>query len=190
MELEGIGEKSINNLLNAIEESKKNSLERLLFALGIRHFGEKGASIIAKNYPSIDLIINAKYEDLIAISDIGDIMAKSIVEYFEDENNIELVNKLKEHGLNMNYLGKQIIKQEDFADKKFVITGTISIMPRDRLKEEITIRGGKTIESVSKNTDVLILGDNPGSKYEKAKELKITIWDEEELKKRLGDINE
>lgn len=190
MELEGFGEKSINNLLNAIEESKKNSLERLLFALGIRHFGEKGASIIAKNYPSIDLIINAKYEDLIAISDIGDIMAKSIVEYFEDENNIELVNKLKEHGLNMNYLGKQIIKQEDFADKKFVITGTISIMPRDRLKEEIIIRGGKTIESVSKNTDVLILGDNPGSKYEKAKELKITIWDEEELKKRLGDINE
>ena len=85
---------------------------------------------------------------------------------------------------------QEIIKQEDFADKKFVITGTISIMPRDRLKEEITIRGGKTIESVSKNTDVLILGDNPGSKYEKAKELKITIWDEEELKKRLGDINE
>lgn len=190
MELEGFGEKSINNLLNAIEESKKNSLERLLFALGIRHFGEKGASIIAKNYPDIDQVINAKYEDLIAIPDIGDTMAKSIVEYFKDQNNIKLINKLKGHGLNMNYLGKQIIKQDDFADKKFVITGTISIMPRDRLKEEITIRGGKTIESVSKNTNVVIVGDNPGSKYDKAKELNITIWDEEELKKRLGDINE
>lgn len=190
MELEGFGEKSINNLLNAIEKSKENSLEKLLFALGIRHFGEKGANIIAKNYPDIDLVINAKYEDLIAIPDIGDIMTKSIVEYFNDSNNIELINKLKEHNLNMKYLGKQIKKQDDFADKKFVITGTISIMPRDRLKEEIIIRGGKTIDSVSKNTDVVILGQNPGSKYDKAKELEITIWDEEELKKRLGGFNE
>ena len=92
-------------------------------------------------------------------------------------------------GLNMNYLGKQIEKQDNFSDKKFVITGTISFIARDKLKEQINLYGGKTIDSVSKNTDVVIVGDNPGSKYEKAKELGITIWNEEKLKEELNKIN-
>ena len=188
MELEGFGLKSINNLLDAIENSKNNSLEKLLFGLGIRHFGEKGALLIARNFPNIDLVINALYQDIVGIPDIGDVMAHSIVDYFNDDSNLELIAKLKNHGVNMSYLGKKIVKQEDFSDKKFVITGTISIMSRDRLKEEIAIRGGKTIDSVSKNTDVLIVGDSPGSKYQKAMQLGITVWNEEELKKRLGDF--
>ena len=100
-----------------------------------------------------------------------------------------LSTKLKDLGLNMNYLGKQIEKQDNFNDKKFVITGTISFIGRDKLKEQINLYGGKTIDSVSKNTDVVIVGDNPGSKYEKAKELGITIWDEERLKEELNKIN-
>ena len=187
--LEGFGEKSINNILKNIEKSKNNSLEKLLFGLGIRHFGEKSALIIAKNFPSIDKIKEASLEELKSLNDIGDIMAISIYEYFKDESNLNLIEKLKELGLNMNYLGKQVEKKESFNDKKFVITGTISFIGRDELKEQINLYGGKTIDSVSKNTDVVIVGNNPGSKYTKAQELGITIWDEEKLKEELNKIN-
>ncbi len=190
MELEGFGEKSINNLLDAIEKSKENSLEKLLFALGIRHFGEKNALILARNYPDIDKVINAKYEDLVEIRDIGRVMAKSIVQFFSNEEVLKLINNLKELGLNMNYLGKQIEKDENFTDKKFVITGTISFASRDKIKEVISMKGGKIIDSVSSKTNVVIVGDSPGSKYEKAKDLGITIWDENKLKEKLGDFNE
>ena len=185
MTLEGFGEKKVNNLLESITKSKEMSLEKLLFGLGIRHFGEKGAKIIAQNYPDIDLLINAKEEDIIKIKDIGEIMGKSIKEYFDNEENLKMINTLKDYGVNMKYLGKQIILDEDFADKKFVITGTISFASRDKIKEEILTKGGNISESVSKKTNIVICGENPGSKYEKAKELGIEIWDEEELKKRL-----
>jgi len=193
MELEGFGEKSVTNLLDAIEKSKENSLERLLFGLGIRHLGEKSAKIIAQIYPNIDLLKNATFEELTNIPDIGDIIAKSIVEYFKNEENIKLIEELKSFDVNMNYLGKQISKKDAFVDKKFVITGTLSFISRDNLKEKITTYGGKTIDSVSKKTDVVIVGDNPGSKYEKAKELGIEIWNEETLKEKLkesGDVYE
>ena len=186
MALEGFGEKSINNLLDAIEKSKENSLEKLLFGLGIRHFGKKSALVLAQNYNTLDDLINASLEDLKAIPDIGGVMAESIKEYFNTPSNIDLIEKLKMHNLNMKYLGKQIIKDDNFNEKKFVITGTISIMPREKLKEEIMLKGGKVIDSVSKKTDVVIVGTSPGSKYDKAKELGITIWNEEELIERLG----
>ena len=182
MELEGFGEKSINNLLDAIEKSKNNSLEKLLFGLGIRHFGEKSAKVIAANFPNIDLLIKANIADIIKIKDVGDIMGDSICKYFDDDNNIIMINELKKRGVNMNYHGQQIIKNEAFSDKKFVITGTISLMTRDKLKEKITSLGGIVIEAVSKKTDVVIVGDNPGSKYEKALSLGLDIWDEEKLK--------
>lgn len=189
-ELEGFGNKSVTNLLEAIEKSKENSLERLLFGLGIRHFGEKGAKLIAQKFSNIDNIIQATFQDIIEIPDIGDVMARSIVKYFSKQENIELIENLKKHGLNMKYKGKQIIKDENFADKKFVITGTISIMPRDKLKEEITSRGGTSSDSVSKKTDVVIVGSEPGSKYDKALKLGITIWNEEKLKELLGGPDE
>ena len=112
-------------------------------------------------------------------------MAKSIYDYFKDEKNIELINNLKKHNVNMEYIGKKIEQDENFSNKKFVITGTISILPREKLKEEIILRGGITVDSVSKKTDVVIVGENPGSKYDKAKELGITIWDEDTLVKNL-----
>lgn len=186
-ELEGFGNKSISKLLEAINNSKNNSLEKLLFGLGIRHLGEKSAKILASNFLNIDNIIEASLDDFVNIKDIGDIMGKSIRDYFDDENNLLMINKLKEHGVNMIYNGKKIVKDTMFADKKFVITGTISFMNRDKIKEEIITRGGNVIESVSKNTDIVIVGDNPGSKYDKAKKLNILIWNEEDLKNNLKE---
>lgn len=189
-EIEGFGEKSVNNLLNAIEKSKEASLERLLFGIGIRHMGEKTAKIIAKEYPTMDKLMNATYDELLNITDIGVILAKSIVSYFKDEENIKMVEELKNLGLNMNYKGKIVNKNEIFNDKKFVITGTIPFIQREKLKEVITSFGGKAIDSVSSKTDVLIKGDNPGSKYDKAKELNITIWDNDTLKEKLKEVGE
>ncbi len=185
IELEGFGNKSVDNLLLAIEDSKLNSLERLLFALGIKEVGEKTAKIIATKFENIDNIMNASLEDLTKINDIGDIIAKSIYEYFKEEKNIELINKLKELNLNMNYLGEKIIEKEAFKDKTFVVTGTLTNYTRDEIKHIIEINGGKTSESVSKKTSVVIVGDNPGSKYDKAVSLGITIWHEEELDENL-----
>ncbi len=190
MSLEGFGEKSINNLLDSIEKSKKNSLEKLLFGLGIRHFGEKSALILAQRYTNIDNIKNTSIEELTSINDIGEIMAKSIVEYFSNPENLNMIDHLKMYGVNMTYLGKKQIEDENFKNKKFVITGTINAMSRDKIKEEIGIRGGNAVDSVSKNTDVVVVGQEPGSKYEKAVKLGIEIWDEDKLLKMLGGTHE
>ena len=111
-------------------------------------------------------------------------------EQFDNLDNLNMIDKLKMHGVNMNYLGKEVKEDSNFKDKKFVITGTISFMGRDAIKEEIMIRGGYVTGSVSKKTDVVIAGDMPGSKYDKAKELGIEIWDEEKLSLVLGGTNE
>ena len=185
MLLEGYGEKSIDNLLAEIEESKKNSLEKLLFALGIRHVGVKTATILARKFINIYSLINAKIEELNDIPDIGKIIAKSVYEYFSDSNNLMLIQRLKELGLNMNYLGK-VVENEEIRDKSFVITGTLNIK-RDELKDMIITNGGKVVESVSKKTDYLILGLNPGSKYDKALKLNVKILNEDEILKMLEE---
>ena len=183
--LEGFGDKSVNNLLDAIEKSKQNSLEKLIFALGIPHVGAKTGKILAQNFNTLDDLINANLEDLVNIPDIGDIIAKSIREYFDNPENIEIINKLKELGLNMTYLGKKIEKDDNFFGKTFVLTGSLELFTRDEAKEIIESRGGKTVDSVSKKTSAVIVGANPGSKYTKAKELDIPIWSEEEFKAKL-----
>lgn len=185
IELEGFGNKSVNNLIESIENSKKNSLEKLIFALGIGQVGEKTAKLLARKYETLDNLMNASIEDLTAINDIGDIIAKSIVDYFMDVDNIRLINDLKELGINMNYLGEKMEANDDFADKTFVVTGTLVDYTRDEIKDLIEHYGGKSSGSVSKKTDVVIVGENPGSKYDKAMELGITIWNEEELKEHL-----
>ena len=183
MELEGYGEKSVNNLLEAIENTKKNSLEKLLFGLGIRQVGSKTAKILAKHYLNIDNLINTTKEELSNIRDIGDIIADSIINYFNDEKNINEINKLKEYGVNMTYLGQnESNNNPNIYGKTFVITGTLSV-PRDEIKEKIEINGGNVTSSVSKKTDVVIVGSDPGSKYTKAQELGITIWNEEDYNK-------
>lgn len=181
MELEGYGDKSVTNMLEAIENSKSNSLERLIFGLGIRQVGSKTAKILAKHYLTMDNLINTSKEELSSIHDIGDIIAESILKYFSNDKNIEEINKLKEYGINMNYIGNtEIINNENITGKTFVITGTLS-RPRDEIKEILETNGGNVSGSVSKKTDVVIVGNDPGSKYDKAKELGITIWNEEDL---------
>ena len=184
--LEGFGDKSVNNLLEAIENSKSNSLEKLIFALGIPHVGAKTGKILAQNFNTLDELINANEEELTNIPDIGDIIAKSIIDYFSKEENIEIINKLKELNVNMNYLGKKVEKDDNFFGKTFVLTGSLELFTRDEAKEIIESLGGKTVDSVSKKTSVVIVGANPGSKYTKAQELNIPIWSEKDFKDKLN----
>ena len=179
-ELEGFGEKSINNLLQNIEKSKKNSLEKLLFALGIRYIGKKTAKILAINYRNIDKLMSAKYEDLVKIQDIGEVIADSVYKFFKEEKNINTINELKLLGVNMEYKGNESI-DDNFNNKTFVLTGTLSKLTRDEASIEIENRGGKVTSSVTKKTDYVIVGENPGSKYQKAKDLNINILNEEEF---------
>lgn len=180
MELEGFGPKKIDNILTSIEISKKNPLEKLLFGLGIRQVGSKVSKIITKEYKTMDELMNATEEDLLNIPDIGPIIAKNIVEYFYNPINIEMITTLKEQGLNMSSSGSNITEREYITGKTFVITGTLS-RSRDEIQEELESYGANITSSVTKKTDVVIVGENAGSKYDKAKELNITIWDEEEL---------
>lgn len=181
IELEGFGNKSVNNLLEAIEESKKNSLEKLIFALGIEQVGEKTARVLARKFETMDCFMNASFEVLTNIQDIGEIIAKSIKDYFEKPDNQKLIEDLKTLGINMVYTGEKIEEKEEFADKTFVITGTLTNYTRDEVKRMIETYGGKVSDSVSKKTSVVIVGDAPGSKYDKALKLGITIWNDEQI---------
>lgn len=187
MTLEGFGEKSIIKLLSSIEKSKENSLERLLFALGIRHVGEKTAKILAKKYQNIDSLMNSNYEELSKINDIGDIIAKSIINYFDNTENIEIINKLKEYNVNMNYTNNNYQEKDEFLNKTFVLTGTLSQITREEASRLIENYGGKVSSSVSSKTGVVIVGENPGSKYDKARSLGITIWQEEEFLEKMKE---
>lgn len=186
--LEGYGEKSVTNLLNAIEVSKSNSLERLLFGLGIKNVGKEKAKILAKTYKNMDNLSKATYDELVEIPDIGPIIAKNIVDYFSNEDNLKIIEELKELGLNMEYIGEELKLNEDFLDKSFVLTGTLTKLTRDEAKALIETAGGKTVGSVSKKTYAVIVGDNPGSKYDKAIELNIPIWTEEEFLEKINRI--
>lgn len=176
--LEGFGNKSIDNLLMSIENSKKNSLEKLLFAIGIRNVGAKTGKILAKRYNNIDNIINASIEDLMSIKDIGNIIAVSIYEFFKNENNLQMIEDLKTTGVNMEYLGSKEQTNSFFTGKTFVLTGSLEAYTRDEAKEIIENLGGNVSGSVSKKTDIVIAGTAAGSKLTKAKELNIPIWDE------------
>lgn len=185
MLLEGFGEKSISKLLESASNSKKNSLERLLFGLGIRYVGKKTAKILSKYYKTMDNLIKADFDELKSINDIGDVIAKSIVDYFSDEKNINLINRLKDLNLNMRYLGEEVnTSNKNINGKTFVITGTLS-RPRDEIKEEIEGLGGNVAGSVTKKTDYVIAGEKAGSKLTKANELGIKVLTEEEYNNML-----
>ncbi len=183
IELEGFGPKSVDNLLSSIEESKKASLEKLIFAIGISGIGEKNAKILANKYKHIDNLINASIDELKDVNDIGPILANNIVNYFNDQENIDLINKLKIKGINMEYISTSNNNYSEFNNKKIVITGVLNNLTRNEITKIIEDSGGQTSNTVSKNTDIVIVGDNPGSKYEKAQELKIAIMSEEDLLK-------
>ncbi|MBV1819966.1 hypothetical protein KUA25_18010, partial [Bacteroidales bacterium MSK.15.36] len=182
IDLERFGDKKTNNLLNAIENSKNTTLDSFIYALGIPNVGKRTASDLADHFKSLDNIINATYEELITIPDIGDIIAKSIIEFFHDPKLLEGIDKLLSEGVKPVYEGEEIVENSFFSEKTVVITGTIDGYGRRDLKEIVENMGGKVTGSVSKKTDCVIVGENPGSKYEKALELGIEIIDEEKLK--------
>ena len=188
IDLEGYGNKKVNNLLAAIEESKNNSLEKLLFGIGISGIGAKNAKLLASRYKTMENLENATYEELVAIRDIGDILARNIVNFFASPKNIALINTLSDIGINMEYLGEEQKVNEKFTNKKFVLTGTISFMTRDEIKALIESYGGSESGSVSKKTDVVIVGSDPGSKYDKAISLGIEIWNEEKFKEIVDSL--
>ncbi|MEK4439869.1 NAD-dependent DNA ligase LigA [Niallia sp. FSL K6-0077] len=197
IQLERMGEKSVHNLLEAIEASKQNSLERLLFGLGIRHVGAKAAKTIAMEFKTMDQLMVATKEDLTAINEIGEKMADSIVTFFEQEEVIELITELKTYGVNMEYTGPLPIAVEEsdsvFSGKTIVLTGKLEQLSRNEAKEQIELLGGKITGSVSKKTDLVIAGEEAGSKLTKAEQLGIEVWDEERLMAELknkGVFNE
>ncbi|MEE0683999.1 MAG: NAD-dependent DNA ligase LigA [Bacilli bacterium] len=183
--LEGYGEKSVTNLLNAIEESKNNSLEKLIFGLGIPHVGAKTAKLLAQKYKTLRNLMEQTEEELTKVPDIGGIIAKSVVDYFNDPHHKAIVEELMDLGINTTYLGQEIVENEEFSGKSFVLTGSLTIFTREEAKEKIESLGGKTVDSVSKKTSVVIVGEKPGSKYDKALKLGIPIWTEEEFKDKL-----
>lgn len=183
----GYGEKKYNNLIEGINNSKRLSLEKFLFGLGISEVGETMARSLAREFLNIDIIIDKSEEELLKVKDVGEVIAKNIVSFFSNEGNLELIRSFKELGLNMDYLGT-VDKKDEFSDKTFVITGSFEKFTREELKEIIDGFGGKVSESVSKKTSVLIKGEEAGSKLIKAQELGIEIWDEEKIYEILDSV--
>jgi DNA ligase (NAD+) len=182
LELEGYGNKKVDNLFASINNSKNNSLEKLLFGLGIKQVGSKMAKTLARIYKTLDNLSNATYEELVEIPDVGEIIAKSIIDYFNDEGNKNMIDRLKKYGINMDYTsGEEVVADENFNGKTFVLTGTLNQITRDKASEIIENKGGKVTSSVTKKTSVVVVGDNPGSKYDKAISLNIEIWNEEKF---------
>ncbi|MED3854743.1 NAD-dependent DNA ligase LigA [Priestia megaterium] len=185
IELERMGEKSADNLIAAIEASKENSLERLLFGLGIRHVGAKAAKTLAQHFETIDKLTKATYDELVAINEIGAKMADAIVAYFTQEEVQELIHELKEYGVNLTYKGPKLVSLENvdsvFAGKTVVLTGKLEQLSRNEAKAQIEALGGKVTGSVSKKTDLVVAGEEAGSKLTKANELEIEVWDEARL---------
>lgn len=182
IELEGYGNKSVDNLIDAVEASKQNSLEKLLFGLGIGGIGDKTALMLAKKFTNLDTMMNTTYDEYKSIKDIGPTLAKNLFDYFHNEESIKLIECLKEIGINMKYLGEAEKYHVSITGKRFVLTGTLSFMDRDELSSIIELYGGMTSSSVSKKTDVVIVGEKPGSKYDKAVTFGIEIWNEEKIK--------
>lgn len=185
IQLERMGEKSADNLLAAIELSKQNSLERLLFGLGIRHVGAKAAKTLAMEFGTIDRLKEASEEDLTAIHEIGSKMADAIVLYFEQPEVAGLIEKLKTAGVNMTYDGPMRVQVAEgdspFAGKTVVLTGKLEQLTRNEAKERIEALGGNIAGSVSKKTDIVIAGAEAGSKLEKAEKFGVDVWNEQQL---------
>lgn len=187
LSLDGMGEKSINNLFKAIEKSKDNNLPMLLSGLGIPLVGKKTGQVLSKHFSSLENIMKASIDELKEVSDTGDKTALGIYDYFHNEDNISMINELIELGINTKE--KEVIaeaKDNFFKGKKFVLTGAISVS-RDTMTKRIESLGGKSSSSVSKNTDFVIVGDDPGSKYDKAVQLGVRIIREDELNQLLSE---
>lgn len=182
--LERMGRKSSENLLKAIKKSKNRPFDRVLFALGIRWVGTRAAQLLADTFGSIDRLMTASYEEIAQIPGEGGVLAESVINFFKDPKNVALVNRLKKAGLKFKKEKKR--RPKSLSGKTFVLTGTLKRWTRPEATELITSLGGKVTSSVSKNTDYVVAGENPGSKYTKAKALGVKIINEEEFWKLIG----
>lgn len=190
MELDRMGEKSSQKLVDAIEVSKENSLERLLFGLGIRHVGSNTARLLAQRFPSVTELQAASYEEILSIDGIGEIIAESVASFFDNDDAVQLLADLKAHNVNMTYLqATETVDAEvasEFSGKTMVLTGKLEHFSRNELKKQLELLGAKVTGSVSGNTNILVAGESAGSKLTKAQELGVLIWDENELLERLN----
>ncbi len=180
--LERMGDKSAQNLIDAIEASKQNNLSRLIFALGIRHIGVRAAEILAEHYGSIDALSKTTSEELQAIYEIGPKVAESIYRFFQQEGNKQMLERLRSAGVKMSEEIKEQKGDQPLKNKTFVLTGTLTSMTRDQASEAIKKLGGKVSSNVSNKTDFVVVGDSPGSKFDRAKKLGITILNEDQFK--------
>lgn len=189
--LDKIKEKSANNILTAIHDSKDNSVERLIFGLGIRHVGSKAAKILAEHFGDLETLSKSDFESIIVLDTIGDTIADSVVTYFSNEEVHDLMSELKQAGVNFEYKGIRSSQIETidspFKEKTVVLTGKLSRFTREEAKETIENLGGKVTGSVSKKTDIVVAGEDAGSKLTKAQELGIDVWSEEKMAEALAD---
>ncbi len=182
--LERMGKKSTENLFKEIEKSKNRELNRLIYGIGIRYVGEKTARILAEKFKSMDALMSATYDELVKIEEIGEIIARSVVDFFRDEKNRDMIDRLRAAGVNMMGVDEKV--DDKLKGLTFVFTGTLSSMTRDEAKEMVEKLGGKATNSVSKRTDYVVVGENPGSKYEKAKKLGVKVLNEKDFLKIIG----
>lgn len=187
--LERMGEKSATNLIAAISDSKENSLEKLIFGLGIRHIGAKAASILAKRFKTMDALKESTYEELIAIDEVGEIMADAVVQYFDAEQIIHLIKELQDVDVNMIYNGpaEPADVNHFLSGKTVVLTGKMEHFTRKEAQSKIEALGGSVTGSVSSNTDLVVAGESAGSKYERAVDLDILIWNEAQFIDSVGE---
>ncbi len=184
MDIPGFGKKKVEKLIDAIEESKNQSFDRVLFGLGIKHVGAKVAKTLIKHFSTIDELMAAENDALVSIPDIGEMIAESIILYFSNPKNQQTIKELKTLGLNFSYQKEEVVLHE-FNGKVFVLTGTLESFSRDQASVIIEKLGGKVSSSVSAKTDVLLAGSDAGSKLKKAKELGVRVMDEEEFKRMI-----
>lgn len=183
LSLEGFKETSANNIINSVNNSKNNDLSKLIFALGIRHIGAKAGKLIADYFKDIDLVMNASVDDILQIDGFGKIMAESVVEFFSSDSTKELIEKLKEAGVNMK--STNVVEDTRFSGMTFVLTGTLPTLKRAEASKIIESFGGKTSSSVSKKTTYVLAGEEAGSKLDKANKLGVQIISEEEFKEMI-----
>ncbi|MEA1899138.1 MAG: NAD-dependent DNA ligase LigA, partial [Bacteroidota bacterium] len=185
--LERLGEKSANNIRNGLSMSREVPFRRVLFAMGIRHVGETIAKILAREYLSMDALKIARFEDLVLVEEIGEKIAKSVVQYFSDPVNLELISRLAQHGIQMKSDKKTEIHSGSLNGLSFVISGTFTNFSREKLKELIEENGGKNLSGISSKTNFLVSGENTGpGKLQKAQELNIDIISEQDLVDMIG----
>ena len=178
------GKKFAQNLIDSINKSKENDLYRLITALGIRHVGGKASKVLARKYKTMENLQNANFEQLSQINDIGEVMANSIIEFFMQEQTKDLIEKLKNDGVNMNCLEEES-DDKRFEGKTFVLTGSLELFTRKEAEDIIEKLGGKTSSSVSKKTDYVLAGEDAGSKLTKAQSLGINIISETDFKEMI-----